>query len=332
MSPVHAGNLGPILAIDLGGSRIRVAHLNSDLTVAHREVIPTMPALGVEDALDRIITLARAVRAAAEAAGDGAPTAVGISSPGPLDPWRGVVHRPPNLPRWEEVPLADRLSAALDLPATLERDTNVALLAEWRHGSAAGADHAVYVTVSTGIGGAAVVDGHLLHGPDGTAGEVGHLTVDLDGPPDGEGAPGHVEGIASGAALARDGAALLERGEAPRLAELVNRGSTLDAAAVCAAADAGDEACRSLVDHAWSAIGAMCAGLVNVFNPEVLVLGGAIADHRPELHDAVRAEIGRRAFAIPAARVRLTAPHFGDDVSLVGCWALVHDMEARRPR
>ena len=75
----------------------------------------------------------------------------------------------------------------------------------------------------------------------------------------------------------------------------------------------------------------MCAGLVNVFNPEVLVLGGAIAEHRPELFAAVRSEIDRRAFAIPAARVRLTAPHFGGDVSLVGCWPLVHDMEASNP-
>jgi predicted NBD/HSP70 family sugar kinase len=73
----------------------------------------------------------------------------------------------------------------------------------------------------------------------------------------------------------------------------------------------------------------MCAGLVNVLNPEVIVLGGAIANHRPDLHQAVVAEIGRRAFAVPASRVRLTGPRFGDDVSLVGCWPLVHEPEAR---
>ena len=149
------------------------------------------------------------------------------------------------------------MSDALGLPAVLERDTKVAMLAEWRHGAAAGADHAIYVTVSTGIGGAIVVDGHLVDGPDLTAGEIGHLTVELDGPPDGEGAPGHVEGIASGAALARDGAALVERGEAPELAASLRRGDH-DAAAVCAAADAGDPACQSLIDRAWSAIGATC--------------------------------------------------------------------------
>ncbi len=329
MTAVHAGNAGPILAIDLGGTLIRVAHVSPDLTVAHREVIPTMPALGVEGILDRMTTTARSVWAAAEAAGRPAPRAIGISCPGPLDPARGVVHQPPNLPGWDEVPLTDRLTELLGLPASLERDTKVAMLAEWRHGAAAGAEHAIYVTVSTGIGGALVIDGRLVDGPDATAGEVGHLTVEVDGPPDGEGAPGHVEGIASGAALARDGAALVQGGEAPTLAALVAEGMAMDAATVCAAADAGDAACRALLDRAWTAIGATCAGLVNLLNPEVLVLGGAIADHRPDLHATVRTEIDHRAFPLPAGRVRVAPAQFGENVSLVGCWPLVQDTEAR---
>jgi glucokinase len=331
MELVLAEDRAPVLAIDLGGTLIRVAHLGPDLTVAHREVIPTMPTVGVEGVLERMISTARSVLAAAEAAGLPAPAAVGVASPGPLDPQRGVVHQPPNLPGWDEVPLAHRLSDAFGVPAFLERDTKVAMLAEWRHGAAVGARHAIYVTVSTGIGGALVVDGHLVDGPDSIAGEVGHLTVDLDGPPDGEGAPGHVEGIASGAALARDGAALLERGEAPGLAALVSSGTPVDAAAVCAAADRGDGACRLLLDRAWSAIGATCAGLVNLLNPEVIVLGGAIADHRPDLHAAVRAEIAVRAFPIPAARAQVRASRFGENVSLVGCWPLIHDTEVQGP-
>ncbi len=232
MGAVHAGNHGPILAIDLGGTLIRVAHVSPDLTIAHREVIPTMATLGVESILARMTATARAVWAAAEGAGRATPRAIGVSSPGPLDPRTGIVHQPPNLPGWNEVPLADRLADAFGVPAHLERDTKVAMLAEWRHGAAVGAAHAIYITVSTGIGGALVVDGRLLDGPDATAGEIGHLTVDLDGPADGEGAPGHVEGTASGAALARDGAALVARGVAPGLAELVSSGVALDAAAV----------------------------------------------------------------------------------------------------
>jgi glucokinase len=331
MAGVHAGNAGPILAIDLGGSLIRVAHVSSDLTVAHREVTPTMPALGFEGVLDRITTTARAVQAAAADGGLSAPRAIGVSCPGPLDPVRGIVHRPPNFPGWDEEPLAAGLTEALGLPAALERDTKVAMLAEWRHGAAAGARHAVYVTVSTGIGGALVVDGRLVDGPDATAGEVGHVTVDLDGPADGEGAPGHLEGIAAGAALARDGQALLAAGRAPRLAEIASDGQPVTAETVCAAADAGDAECRALLDRAWSAIGATCASLLNLLNPEVIVLGGAIADHRPELHDVVRAEIARRAFQLPAARARVVSSRFGENVGLVGCWQLVQEQEDRRP-
>jgi glucokinase len=326
MTAVHAGNAGPILAIDFGGTRIRAAHVSADLRVAHREVIPTMPALGVEAVLDRITTTARSVAAAAV---DAPPVAIGISSPGPLDPRQGVIHHLPNLPGWDEVPIAERLSNALDLPATLERDTTVALLAEWRHGAAAGTSDAVYVTVSTGTGGGAVVGGRVLRGPDGTAGEVGHMTIHLDGPEDGEGAPGHVEGMGSGAALARLGRLLLDANQSPGLAALVADGAELDAKLVCEAADAGDPACRSLVDRAWEAVGAMCASLVNLLNPEVIVLGGAIAENRADLHAAVRAQIDRRAFAVPAARVRVVRPTFGDDVSLIGCWPLIHDPEVR---
>jgi predicted NBD/HSP70 family sugar kinase len=132
-------------------------------------------------------------------------------------------------------------------------------------------------------------------------------------------------------ALARDGAALLDRGEAPVLADLVATGAAVDARTVCAAADAGDAACRSLIERAWTAVGAACASLVNLLNPEVIVIGGAIANARPDLHATVRVEIDRRAFAVPASRVRLAGPRFGDDVSLVGCWPLVHERETLTP-
>src|SRR5207248_2811135 len=123
---------------------------------------------------------------------------VGISSPGPLDPGRGIVVLPPNLPGWIDIPLADRVQQRLGLPTFLERDTNVAMMAEWRYGSARNADDAIYITVSTGIGGGIIARGNPLQGPDNTAGEVGHITIDLDGPLCGDGMPGHAEAIGSG--------------------------------------------------------------------------------------------------------------------------------------
>lgn len=313
-----------ILAIDLGGTQIRAAHVTPDLTVSCRRAEATRDEEGVDAVIDRICAIASTVRDDAQRAGLAAPAGIGISSPGPLDPWRGVVVSPPNLAGWRDVPLADRVESALGLPTFLVRDTNAAVMAEWRYGAARGADDVIYVTVSTGIGGGLVVDGRPVIGKDGTAGEVGHLTVDIDGPLCGDGMPGHAEGIGSGTAIAREGRALLERGEAPGLAALA-ADNEVDAELVARAADAGDAACQAVLDRAWVAIGALCATLVVALNPEVIVLGGSIALHRPELRMAVRAEIDRRAFPAPARRVRLEMAQLADDVSLIGLLPIVND-------
>jgi len=315
----------PILAIDLGGTQIRSALVRPDLEIAFRRAVPTLDHEGVGAVIERISGLAVAVRDDVRAAGLPEPVGIGISSPGPLDPWRGIVISPPNLAGWRDVPLADQVSAVVDLPTFLERDTNVAVMAEWRHGAAKGHDHVIYVTVSTGIGGGLVVEGRPLLGLDGTAGEVGHMTVDIDGPLCGDGMRGHAEAIGSGTAIAREARTLLERGAAPRLAELASGADKVDAQLVARAADAGDEACRALLDRAWTAVGAMCASLVNVLNPEVIVLGGSIATHRPQLREAVVVEIGRRAFPRPASRVRVEMSRFGDDVSLIGSLPIVNE-------
>jgi glucokinase len=279
---------------------------------------------GVEAVIDRICATARAVLEDAQRTGLPEPVGIGISSPGPLDPWKGVVVAPPNLAGWRDVPLVDRVEAAMGLPTYLERDTNAAVMGEWRYGAAAGADDVIYVTVSTGIGGGLVVDGRPLIGKDGTAGEIGHLTVEINGPLCGDGQPGHAEAIGSGRAIAREGRALLARGESPGLAALA-ADAEVDAELVARAADEGDAACQQVLDRAWVAIGAMCAGLVNTLNPEVIVLGGSIGCNRPELPSAVRAEIDRRAFPAPARRVRVEMTRFAGDVSLIGLLPIVNE-------
>ena len=313
-----------ILAIDLGGTQIRAAHVSPDLTVSCRRALETRDEEGVEAVIDRICAAARAVRDEAQQTGLADPVGVGISSPGPLDPWKGVVIAPPNLAGWVNIPLVARVEEAVGLPTYLERDTNAAVIGEWRYGAARGADDVIYITVSTGIGGGVVVDGRPLIGKDGTAGEVGHLTVDIDGPLCGDGQQGHAEAIGSGTAIAREGRALLKNGEAPRLAALA-ADEPLDAALVARAADEGDAACQAVLDRAWVAIGAMCASLVNALNPEVIVLGGSIGCKRPELPSAIRAEIDRRAFPAPARRVRLEMTQFAGDVSLIGLLPIVNE-------
>jgi glucokinase len=322
---VDVGAAKPILAIDLGGTQIRAAHISPDLAVSARRAVPTGGEDGPEAVITRICALAAEVRDAARAAGLPEPVGIGISAPGPLNPWRGLVVSPPNLPGWHDVPLADSVEGRLGQPTFLERDTNVAVMAEWRYGAARGADDVIYITISTGIGGGIVLGSLPIYGLDGTAGEVGHVTVDLDGPLCGDGMPGHVEAIASGAAIARDGRDLLARGEAPLLARLAAEGRKVDAALVAQAADGGDAACAAIYERAFVAIGALCAGLVMVLNPQVIVIGGSVATHRPGLLDAVRREIDARAYPGPARRARVTPPHFLEDVSLIGSVPIVNE-------
>jgi len=316
-----------VLAIDLGGTQIRAAHVGPDLAVSCRHATATDDQEGVDAVVGRICDLAARVRDEASASRLPDPIGIGISSPGPLDPWRGVVIAPPNLQGWHDVPLAERVRRATDLPTFLERDTNLAVLCEWRYGAAQGARSAVYVTVSTGIGGGIILDGRPLIGADASAGEVGHLTVNLDGPLCGDGQPGHAEAIGSGRAIAREGRSLLKNGQAPGLAALA-ADAEVDAELVARAADAGDAACQRVLDRAWVAIGAMCASLVNALNPEVIVLGGSIGCNRPELPSVIRAEIDRRAFSAPARRVRLEMTQFAGDVSLIGLLPIVNERMA----
>jgi len=315
----------PVLAIDLGGTQIRAALITPDRVVHARRAVLTSDEEGVEAVVSRICGVAAEVRDAARADGMPEPAAIGISAPGPLDPWRGVVVAPPNLAGWRDVPLADQVAEAHRLPTYLERDTNVAVLAEWQHGAAQGTQTAIYITVSTGIGGGFIIDGRPLIGADGAAGEVGHIVVDLEGPRCGCGRIGHVEAIASGTSLARDARALIGASPAGHVAKLAASGSAVDAQLLARAADEGDEAAAGILAHAWTALGAVCASLVNVLNPDVIVIGGSIAEHRPALFAAVRHEIERLAFEIPASRVRVEPARLKDDVSLIGLTAIVAD-------
>ena len=315
----------PVLAVDLGGTQIRAALITPDREVRHRRAVKTRDEDGVTAVLDRIVEIAAAVRDDAHRAGDPEPVGLGISAPGPLDRWRGIVLAAPNLHGWENVSVVDHVAPRIGLATYLERDTNVAVMAEWRYGAGRGAQNVIYITVSTGIGGGIVLDGRPIIGPDGSAGEVGHMTVNLDGPICGCGGVGHAEAIGSGTALAREARALLDAGRAPVLARLAADGREPDAELLAAAAHAGDDDAGQVLERAWEAIGALCASLVNVLDPEVIVLGGSIAQHQPRLFEVIDAELERRAFAFLRHRVRIERAALGGDVSLIGLLPIVND-------
>jgi glucokinase len=318
----------PVLALDLGGTLIRAAVVASDGSRIGRVETETP----IEDGPAAIVRACRDViaQARATAPGDLASSVVGIgiSSPGPVDPARGIVVEPPNLgPAFRNVLLAHDVGQSQDLPTFLERDTNVAALAERAFGAARGVDDFIYLTVSTGVGGSIVTGGHLLHGPDGLAGELGHVPVALDGPRCGCGGIGHVEAFASGTALAREARALVASNASVFLVERARRlggPGELSAKDVAEGALAGDRACVELMERARRALAAACVGYANAFNPHRIVIGGSIAEAEGDrLLGPIREAIAREAFEAVARRVRVVPAGLGADVSLAGAYPLV---------
>ena len=251
---------------------------------------------------------------------------IGISSPGPVDPWRGVVLQTPNMgPEYEDVPIADELSRSLGMPAFLERDTNVAALGEMAFGAARGCTDFIYLTVSTGVGGSIVSEGRIFHGPDGTAGELGHTPVAMEGLC-GCGAVGHLEAFLGGAAMAGRARQAVAEGRSPFLTAIAEEEGidAIDAKAIAEGEDEGDETCHEILERGRRAFAVACVGFVDALNPTQIVVGGSISDAQgARLLYPARAEVAATAFKMPRSRVKIVQAELGADVGLAGCHPLV---------
>ena len=319
-----------VLALDLGGTQVRAALVRADGARLGRAATPTP----VEDGPAAIVAACiSTLQLARESAAREEPDAlrrlvgVGISAPGPLNPWTGIAVEPANLgPRFPGTDLAGPIAAALELPAFLEHDTKVAILGECAFGAGIGIDDLMYLTISTGIGAAALSGGHLLTGPDDTALELGHAPISLDGPRCTCGGSGHLEAHAAGWAIAAAGAASAASGESPWLAawQGAHPQEEVSAKLVAEAAAAGDAVADAILEHAIMAIGRAVAGYVNSFNPVRIIIGGSLAQaHWPRLATRISREISENAFSVPGRRVSVVPAALGGDVSLAGCHPVV---------
>jgi glucokinase len=298
-----------IVGVDVGGTNVVVGAMPLD---GSREYAvrsrPTHAHLGQEGVADRIAEMINEViqltgqetRAAREDF-----IGVGIGSPGPLDRERGVVIVTPNL-GWRDFPLRDAVSRRVGLPATLDNDANCATVGEWWCGAARGARHVVGMTIGTGIGGGLILNGSLYHGASDAAGEVGHTTIDGTGRRCKCGNYGCLEAYASGPAIAERAAEALAGDEESLLRTLVDGDlSRITARTVYEAATRGDSLAREVVRETARFLGTGVANLVNIFNPDVVVLAGGVTDAGDALFEPLRAEVRRRAFrpAVEACRI-----------------------------
>ena len=265
---------GVAAGVDLGGTKILSVVATEEGHVLGEDRRPTHAAEGPDAVLDRIVESLQAALAQAETGTDGI-AGVGISTPGPCDPERGIVTNAPNLPGWENIPLAAIVSERLGVPTVMENDAAAACYGEYRYGAGQGLRHIIYLTVSTGIGAGIMIDGELYGGASGAAGEVGHIIVDNAGPMCNCGNRGCVEAFSSGYGIARAAAEAIRAGNSPALADIAG-GETPTAEMVHQAAQEGDRASREIIERAGHHLGLGLIGMLNSFNPEALILGGGL--------------------------------------------------------
>ncbi|MGH7548942.1 MAG: ROK family protein [Gemmatimonadales bacterium] len=292
-----------VVGIDIGGTNVVVGTVAEDGSEVLGLVSePTIAEQGADAVLTRIVRLARASQAAArgkEIVG------VGIGAPGPLDTTRGIVLLTPNL-GWTNYPVRDRIVEALGLPAALDNDANCAIFGEWWRGAARGADYVVGLTIGTGIGGGIVLRGEIYRGASDIAGEVGHMTIDSTGRRCKCGNYGCLEAYASGPAIAARAIEGIQAGVETSLPTYVNGDlSKITAQVVYEAAHDGDDYALEVVKDTARFLGAGVANLVNVFNPQVVVICGGVTLAGDRLFAPLRSEVKRRAFkpAVDVCRI-----------------------------
>lgn len=306
-----------IIGVDLGGTRVRAACLDSQLKMIHREETLTLAHEGLDATLERIKSLIQRIWPTE----DGVTVrGIGISAPGPLNPETGVVVAPPNLPGWHNVPLGDILHDAFDVPVFVGNDANVAALAEVARGAAAGYRHVIYITVSTGVGSGIIYDGRLLLGKAGLAAEAGHMMIVVD-----DERVSSVELEAAGPAMARRAVRRMKAGEMTMLAEMCDYDmDKVDARMIGEAARAGDPVAVEIVRYSGHIVGLGVVTLLHLFNPEIIVIGGGVSNVGNMLFDQIHQSV--RVNALDAAyweTLKIVPSKLNEDVSIIGAAVLV---------
>jgi glucokinase len=308
--PTHTDSTEYVIGVDLGGTNIVCGAMPTD---GSREIAmrsqPTYSEQGAETVVDRIVQMIEDVISVTRAE-TGATreqfVGVGVGAPGPLDRARGLVIVAPNL-RWTNFPLRDRIFGHVGIPTTLDNDANCATLGEWWVGAAKGGRNVVGLTIGTGIGGGLILDGKLYHGASDVAGEVGHTTIDSTGRRCGCGNYGCLEAYASGPAIAERAREALRGEDGDSVLTQLAGGdpARITAQTVYEAAHKGDDVAREVVRDTARFLGAGIANLLNVFNPDTVVVAGGVTQAGEALFEPLRAEVRRRAFqpAVDACRI-----------------------------
>jgi glucokinase len=299
-----------LVGIDIGGTKTAVVLSTAAPAVLWRDEFETLPALGPEHALQKIVALVH--RALLETGTQIA--AIGVSCGGPLDRIHGVIQRPPNLPTWDDVPIKRLLEDEFHVRCFLENDANAGAVAEHQFGAGQGCEHMVFLTMGTGLGAGLILNGRIFHGANAMAGEVGHVRLTESGP-EGFNKAGSVEGWASGGGMAQHAAETIfeavQNGEQTVLAASLPDVTARDVGLALAA---GDAVAAKIVDRTGTRLGEALAILVDLLNPERIVIGGLALRLGDALLDPARRRMAEEALAGAVAACTVLPASLGESI------------------
>lgn len=302
-----------IVAVDIGGTQMRAAAYTQDkLHPIKQKKIPTLAS--EPGGLERLIRAIEDVWPKNDNV-----VAIGLGSPGPLDPHTGYLLAPPNNPEWHNFPLAPSVQKHFGVPAFLDNDANLAALAEYRFGAGKGHHDVLFFTVSTGIGGGVIIADQLLQGYHGLAAELGHMIVDPNGPPCSCGFNGHLEAFSSGPAIVKYVLGELDAGVKSSL----KRDAGMTAREVSEAAQQGDELAIKAYQRAGEYLGIGVASCLHAFDPSIVIFGGGVSQVGSLLFDPFKASLNQRVFHPRYLEgLVITRAELGDEMGLLGARAL----------
>ncbi len=302
-----------LIACDIGGTQLRVATFDAASgEMIQQKRIPTQAA--GETAVDRLKGLIADMWPT-----QGHVRAIGAAAPGFVDPEQGIIFVTPNIPGWNGLPLRQILEDRFDVPVFLGNDANLAALGEWRFGAGRGFHHVLYLTISTGIGGGIVIADRLLQGSRGLAAELGHITVEPNGPLCGCGKRGHLEAVASGTGIAHYVADQLAHG-AP---SVFPKDAHPSAKEISQAAAQGDPLSLAAIQRAGTYIGHALADFLHLFNPSIVIIGGGVSRSGELLLAPMRAALNERVITPEYVKeLQIVSATLGDDCGLLGALAL----------
>jgi glucokinase-like ROK family protein len=307
--------------IDIGATSIDIAVTNGELEILGHVSAPCDVREGPDAVLDRAFDMLDKLRSEGlfkELHG------AGVGVPGPVSFRDGVPVVPPIMPGWDRFPVRDVVGQRLGCPSLVDNDVNIMALGELHAGSARSVDDVLLVKIGTGIGCGILIQGAIYRGMSGSAGDIGHVRVDDDGPLCVCGNSGCLEAYFGGAALARDATAAARSGRSPYLAERLERG-TLTAADVAAAAAAGDAAAAQMVREGGRRVGQVLAGVISFFNPGLVVIAGGVARLGHTLLAEIRSVVYQRSAPLATGNLPIVLSELGDTAGVIGATRLISD-------